>query len=109
MENFNRSPKFLIGGCAALTIGGIIFTWRRKNLTARIIFPIIFFTLGALRFWAVDALPPDDVSKFAGQSVQISGVIREEPQIKTDASPLYRRRGRQNARRADSDLLPEGK
>ena len=82
MENFNRSPKFLMAICAALTIGGIIFTWRRKNLTAWIICPIIFFAIGGLRFCAVDALPPDDVSKFAGQSVQITGVIREEPQIK---------------------------
>lgn len=31
---------------------------------------------------AVDNLPSNDVSKFAGQSVQITGVIREEPQIK---------------------------
>ena len=82
VENFNRSPKFLIMTCAALTIAGIILTWRRKNLTARIIFPIIFFTIGGLRFLAVDTLPPDDVSKFAGDNVQISGIVREEPQIK---------------------------
>jgi len=83
MEYFYRSPKFLIGACAALIIGGIIFTWRRKNLTAWLICPIIFFTLGGLRFSAVDNLPPNDISKFEGQAVQISGVIREESQIKT--------------------------
>ncbi len=83
MEHFHRSPKFLIGTCAALVMCGIIFTWRRKNLTAWIIFPIIFFTLGGLRFSSVDNLPPNDISKFAGQAVQISGVIREEPQVKT--------------------------
>ena len=82
MENFNRSPRFLIGTCAALIICGIIFTWRWKNLTAWIICPIIFFATGGLRFCAVDNLPDNDVSKFAGQSVQITGVIREEPQIK---------------------------
>ncbi len=82
MENFNRSPKFLIGTCAALIIGGIIFTWRKKNLTAWIICPIIFFALGGLRFSAVDNLPPNDISKFAGQQIQVSGVVREEPQIK---------------------------
>ena len=82
IENFNRSPKFLLATCAVLIIGGIIFTWRRKNLTAWIICPIIFFAIGGLRFYAVDNLPLDDVSKFAGQSVQITGVIREEPQIK---------------------------
>ncbi len=82
MEHFHRAPKFLIASCAALIIGGIIFTWRRKNLTAWIICPIIFFALGGLRFFSVDNLPPDDISKFAGQAVQVSGAIREEPQKK---------------------------
>ena len=82
MEYFPRTPKFLIGACAAASIIGLLITWRRKNLTAWIICPIIFFALGGLRFFAVDNLPPDDVSKFAGQAVQISGVVREEPQVK---------------------------
>ena len=79
---YYRSPRLLIVTCAALLIGGIIFTWRRKSLTAWIICPIIFFALGSLRLAAVDNLPANDVSKFAGQSVQITGVIREEPQKK---------------------------
>ena len=79
---YYRSPRFLIVTCAALLIGGIIFTWRRRNLTAWIICPIIFFALGGLRLAAVDNLPTNDVSKFAGQSIQITGVIREEPQKK---------------------------
>lgn len=83
MEHFQRSPRFLIVTCAALILCGIIFTWRRKNLTAWIICPIVFFAIGGLRFTAVDNLPLNDVSKFADQSVQISGVIREEPQVKT--------------------------
>lgn len=83
MENFNRSPKFLIGACAAAAAVGLLATWRRKNLTARIIVTIIFFALGALRFSAVDTLAPNDVSKFAGQAVQITGFVREEPQVKT--------------------------
>lgn len=102
-EYFHRSPKFLIGAGAALIFGGIIFTWRSgrekdsgvrekgKNpaprpltpdLTAWIICPIIFFVLGGLRFFSVDNLPPDDVSKFAGQQIFLSGVVREEPQKK---------------------------
>ena len=81
-ENFLRSPKFLIGICAALMIGGIIFTWRRKNLTAWILCPIIFFALGGLRFFSADSLPPDDISKFAGQQIFLTGTVREEPQKK---------------------------
>ena len=83
MEYFSRSPKFLIGACAATIFIGLLITWRQKNLTSWIICPIIFFALGGLRFYAVDNLPPNDISKFAGQTVQISGVIREEPQTKT--------------------------
>ncbi len=82
MENFNRSPKFLIGTCAALVIAGIILTWRKKNITSWIICPIIFFALGGLRFSAVDNLPPNDISKFAGQQIFLTGVVREEPQVK---------------------------
>ena len=82
MEYFSSSTKNLILTGAALIICGIIFTWRRKNLTAWIICPIIFFTLGGLRFFSVNILPPDDISKFAGQTLQISGTIREEPQTK---------------------------
>ena len=82
MENFHRTPKFLIGTCAALIIGGIILTWRRKNLTAWIICPIIFFAIGGLRFSAVNNLPANDISKFAGQSIQVTGIVREEPQVK---------------------------
>lgn len=82
MEYFQRSPKFLIGTCAATMIIGLLATWQRKKLTAWIICPIIFFTIGGLRFIAVDNLPLNDVSKFAGQTVQISGVVREESQVK---------------------------
>ena len=82
MDYSNRPPSFFILTCAALTIGAILFTWRRKSLTAWFICPIIFFALGGLRFHAVDTLPANDVSNFAGQAVQITAVVREEPLIK---------------------------
>ena len=82
MENFNRSPKFLIGTCAAAMIIGLLATWRRKNLTAWIICPIIFFAIGGLRFSAVDNLPPNDISTFAGREIFFTGVVREEMQKK---------------------------
>ena len=81
-ENFNLSARFLIETFLELMIAGIILTWRKKNLTAWIICPIIFFTLGGLRFIAVDNLPPDDISKFAGRQIFLVGTVREEPQIK---------------------------
>ncbi len=82
MEHFQRSPKFLLGVCAAATAIILLATWRRKNLTAWIVAPIIFFAVGGLRFFAVDTLPPDDVSNFAGQQIFLSGIVREEPQTK---------------------------
>lgn len=82
MEYYQRSPKFLIEICAASIICGIIFTWRRKNLTKWIICSIIFFMIGGLRFYSVNNLPANDISKFTGQNVKISGIVREEPQKK---------------------------
>ncbi len=83
MDNFPRTPKILIATCAGLIVVALLVTWRRKNLTAWLVAPIIFFAVGALRFSAVDNLPADDVSKFAGQSLQVTGVVREEPLTRT--------------------------
>ena len=88
MEHFQRSPKFLLGVCAAAMAIGLLATWRRKNLTAWIVTSIIFFALGGLRFFAVDNLPQDDIGKFAGQQIFMTGTIREEPQKKILANGL---------------------
>ena len=80
MDEFPRSPKTLIATCAAISL---LVTWRRKNLTAWLVAPIIFFAVGALRFSAVDEIPADDISKFTGDYVQVVGVVREDPQVKT--------------------------
>ena len=82
-EHFNLPIKILLAGCCVLTAAEIIFTWRKNSESAlKIILPIIFFAFGVLRFSAVDNLPANDISKFAGQEVQISGKISEEPQKK---------------------------
>ena len=47
-----------------------------------IIAPIIFFVIGATRFYAVDTLPPDDISKFELQTAAVTGIVREEPTTK---------------------------
>ena len=82
MEHVNRSPKLILVTCAATMIIGLAVTWRRRKLTAWIVAPIFFFAIGTWRFAAVDNLPPNDVSFFAGQAVNISGTVREEPQVK---------------------------
>ncbi|MBR3747547.1 MAG: DUF4131 domain-containing protein, partial [Selenomonadaceae bacterium] len=82
MSEFPHSPKFLISTCAALIAISLLVTWRRKNLTAWLVAPIIFFTCGAWRFLAVDAIQPDDISKFTGEFRQVVGIVRDEPQIK---------------------------
>lgn len=92
MEHFQRSPKFLLGACAAAMAIGLLATLRRKNLTAWVIASIIFFALGGLRFFAVDNLPQDDISKFAGQQIFMAGTIREEPQKKILANGLTQMR-----------------
>lgn len=86
MEKFSPTLKILLAISAALISLGIIFTWRKNSsVTAKIIFPIIFFAIGAGRFYFSDNLSPDDISTFENQSVKIFGTIRDEPQKKTFA------------------------
>ena len=81
-ENFQPSLKNFISICAAAMFIGLIVTWRKKIHVAKIIAPIIFFTIGAIRFYAVDTLPPNDISKFEMQTVAVTGTVREEPTTK---------------------------
>ena len=83
MDNFPQTPKILVGTCAGVIVFALLLTWRRKNLTAWLVAPTIFFAIGALRFWTVDNLPADDVSKLAGRDVKLTGIVREEPQTRT--------------------------
>ena len=83
MEYFQPPIKIFVTICAALMIIGIILTWRKKfSVTAKIIFPIIFFAIGATRFFAVDHLPPNDISNFEGKNIFISGTVRDDPTTK---------------------------
>ena len=63
-----------------------------KITATKIIFIIIFFALGAIRFHAVDTLPPNDISKFERQSVAVTGIVREEPSTKFMSNNLYQLR-----------------
>ena len=79
-EYSGASLKFLLAGCSLLGIVGIILTWKKNSATAaKIICPIIFFALGAARFFSADTLPANDISNFEGKEILISGTIHETP------------------------------
>ena len=83
IENFSPPLKIFLEICASVTAGVIIATWKKDSATvSKIIALIIFFVIGALRFYSVDNLPANDISKFEGQTLKIVGTIRDEPQIK---------------------------
>ncbi|MBE8954608.1 MAG: DNA internalization-related competence protein ComEC/Rec2 [Quinella sp. 2Q5] len=82
VDRFRFEPRLIIAACAAAAMVCLLVTWRRKNLTAWLVGAVIFFAVGGLRFFSADSLPPDDVSKFAGQQIFLTGTVREEPQSK---------------------------
>ncbi len=89
MENFAPPLKNFLTICAAVISGGIILTWKKNfSFVAKIIFPIIFFAIGATRFFFVDNLPPNDISKFEGKYIGVTGIVRDEPQIKISPNNL---------------------
>ena len=92
-EYINPPIKIFLTICAALSIGVIILTWKKNfSVTAKILGVIIFFIIGAMRFNVVNILPPNDVSKFEGQSVKIIGTVREEPTTKFMSNDMYQMR-----------------
>lgn len=92
-ENFSPTLKTFALVCAAAALAVLLATWRRENSVAvKLIAVIIFFALGAFRFYAADNLPANDISKFEGQIIRVTGTIRDEPQIKTMANELTQQR-----------------
>ncbi len=87
-ENFSPTTKTFAIIFALTLAAALIFTRR----TYQIIAVIIFFAIGALRFYAVDNLPANDISKFEGQTIRVTGIIRDEPQIKIMANDLIQQR-----------------
>ena len=93
MENFSPSLKAFLEICASISAGVIIATWKKSSATvAKIIAAIIFFIIGALRFYAVDNLPANDISKFEGQTLKVVGTIRDEPQTKIFPNEMTQQR-----------------
>ena len=89
-ENFAPPPKTLVIICATLAIISLLLP--RQKFALKFFGVIIFFALGALRFFAVDALPSNDISKFERQNIRVVGTIRDEPQVKIMANGLTQQR-----------------
>ena len=87
-ENLSLTPKILLIICATITAAALIFPRRIYQILGL----IIFFALGIFRFYAVDNLPANDISKFEGQTLRVTGIIRDEPQIKIMANGLTQQR-----------------
>ena len=76
------APSFGIVSAALLAmLLGAGITARHNANYAAILFAAAFFLLGALRFLAADTVAADDISRFAGQEVTVTGTVRNEPQI----------------------------
>ncbi len=65
------------------------FMIHRENKFTFLPLCVIFFMLGILRFQAVDNLPSNDISNFVGESINVSGTIRENPRIRLNADGSY--------------------
>ena len=66
-----------------------IILLKRESKATFIPFCILFFMLGVVRYQAVDNLPPNDISNFAGSEVRVTGIIREQPRIRLNADDTY--------------------
>ena len=60
---------FLLAGC---------LLWRSSPRTD-LVFVLLFFVLGGLRFLAADHLPATDISWQRGEEAEISGIVQEAP------------------------------
>lgn len=93
VEYFSPTLKIFLEICASVTAGVILATWKKDSATVtKAISLIVFFVIGALRFYAVDNLPANDISKFEGQTIKIFGTVRDEPQIKILPNGLTQQR-----------------
>ena len=73
----------------AISLIAAIFLLHRESKYTFIPFCVLFFMLGFIRYQAVDNLPANDISNFAGESVRIIGTIREYPRIQLNSDDSY--------------------
>lgn len=89
-----KGGSSLAWGClAALFILALLLLWRRSRFCALPVL-LLFLLLGIIRLQAVLALPPTDISRFAGEEVRVSGTIVDEPRwtpaVLPDGSRIYK-------------------
>ena len=69
-------------------VAAIVLLRRESNATF-IPFCLLFFMMGVMRYQAVDNLPSNDISNFAGGDVRVTGTIREQPRVRLNADDTY--------------------
>ena len=79
----------IVTAAIIISIIAAIFLLRRESNKTFIPFCIIFFLLGVLRFQAVDILPTNNISNYAGDEIRVEGIIREQPRIRLNADESY--------------------
>lgn len=105
VENFNPALKTFAGMCASVTVGIILATWKKDSATVKKgIALVVFFVLGAMRFYAAESLAADDISRFEGETLKIFGTVRDEPQVKNLANGLTQQRFIVEVERAGNNL-----
>ena len=76
--------------CLTLTsFTAAIALLKRESKATFIPFCVLFFMLGVVRYQAVDNLPINDISNFAGGDLRVTGIIREQPRIRLNADDTY--------------------
>ena len=80
---FTPSMQLLVPTALITLVSAAVILRFRPNFSA-VFFIFLFFTTGALRFQAVDRLPPNDISNFADQELLVVGRVIDAP----DAEPI---------------------
>ena len=82
-------PTIFVWTVIIISIVAAVLLLRHENKFTFVPFCILFFMLGVLRYQAVDNLPENDISNFAGSTVNVTGTIREQPRARLNADGSY--------------------
>ncbi|MBR2179971.1 MAG: DNA internalization-related competence protein ComEC/Rec2 [Selenomonadaceae bacterium] len=85
---YSISPKAIIS-ITLVSFAAATVLLKYESKVTFIPFCILFFMLGVVRYQAVDNLPANDISSFAGSDMSVTGTIREQPRIRLNADDSY--------------------